>query len=261
MVALAWIALAMAVTLGLLWVFQRSLIYLPSQHVPDPPSGVEEVTYETEDGLSLTGWLLRARDERGVVIVFNGNAGNRAGRLPLGEALVDEGYSVLLTDYRGYGDNPGSPSEQGLAMDARAAVSFARDDLRSTDLVYFGESLGAAVAIGLANEHPPEALVLRSPFSSLVAVAGHHYWYLPASLLLEDRYENVTRIESIEVPVLVIAGSTDDIVPTGQSREVYEAAVEPKRLVIVDGAGHNDPQLLDGAEMIDAVTTFLEGVD
>ena len=261
MVALAWIALAMAVTLGLVWIFQRSLIYLPSRHVPDPPQGVEEVTYETEDGLTLSAWLLRAEEDRGLVIVFNGNAGNRANRLPLGEALTEIGYSVLLTDYRGYGENPGSPSEDGLGLDARAAVSHATDDLGFTNIVYFGESLGAGVALGLAGEKPPRALVLRSPFSSLVAVAGHHYWYLPSSLLLEDRFPNVERIGEIEAPVLVIAGSSDDIVPTEQSREVYEAAREPKRLVIVEGAGHNDPALLDGDEMIGAVATFLDGFD
>jgi fermentation-respiration switch protein FrsA (DUF1100 family) len=257
MVALAWIAVAMAVTLGMLWFFQRSLIYLPSQRVPDPPPGAQEVTYKTEDGLTLSGWLMRVENERGLVIVFNGNAGNRADRLPLGTALVEEGYSVLLTDYRGYGGNPGSPSEDGLRTDARAAHTFVTEGLGISELVYFGESLGAGVAIALAVEETPGALVLRSPFSSLTAVAAHHYWYLPSSLLLEDRFPNVERIGTVEAPVLVVAGSADDVVPTELSREVYEAANEPKRLVIIDGAGHNDAALLDGVEMIQTISAFL----
>ncbi len=191
------------------------------------------------------------------MIVFNGNAGNRADRLPLGTALVQLSYSVLLTDYRGYGGNPGAPSEEGLGTDARAVHRFATRELGISNLVYFGESLGAGVAIGLAVEETPDGLVLRSPFSSLTAVARHHYWYLPSSLLLEDRYSNLERIGTIQAPVLVLAGSADEIVPPGQSREVYERANQPKRLVVVEGATHNDAALLDGDEMIQALATFL----
>lgn len=248
----------MAATLGLLYLFQRSLIYLPSQVVPPPPAGVDEVSYETEDGLTLSAWFVRANANRGSVIIFNGNAGNRAARLPLGQALAEAGYSVLLTDYRGYGGNRGSSSERGLAIDARAALDYMTERVGSERIVYYGESLGAAVAIGLATEHPPAALVLRSPFTSLPDVASVHYRYLPNSLLLIDRYPNLERIGDIDAPILVIAGSEDTIIPTSQSRELYEAAGEPKELVVIDGAGHNDPALLDGDEMVQALVGFLD---
>lgn len=261
MIVLAWVGLALVATLGLLYVFQRNLIYLPSQAVPSPPAGVEGVTYETEDGLTLSAWFVGSDGDLGSVIVFNGNAGNRAVRLPLGRALAAEGYSVLLTDYRGYGENPGTPSEEGLALDARAAFAYMASRVGSDRLTYFGESLGAGVAIGLAREEPPLALILRSPFTSLPDVAAVHYRYLPVSLLLMDRYSNLDRIQDIERPVLVIAGSEDSIVPTDQSRELFEAAHEPKELLILEGVGHNDLELLDGREMVETISTFLNAID
>jgi uncharacterized protein len=255
--AVAWALSALVVIVGLLWLFQRRLIYLPTQPVPDPPASVDEITFETEDSLSLGAWLVEADEPRAMVVVFNGNAGNRAHRLRLGEALARRGYSVFLTDYRGYGGNPGSPSEDGLARDARAALTWV-SQRSSGPIVLYGESLGAGVAIGLAAETPPDALILRSPFMSLPEIASVHYRWLPTSLLLHDRYPNLERIAMIETPVLVVAGSADRIVPPDQSRAVHDAANQPKELVIVDGVGHNDPALLDGERMLDAIVDFLE---
>lgn len=256
------LALALAVLAGV-WALQRRLIYFPSQGLPDVPTGVEAVSYPTEDGLELEGWLVAtAGDARGIVLVLPGNAGNRAARVPLGRALAERGYSALLVDYRGYGGNPGSPSEEGLQRDARAALSYleGRNDVDTDRIVYFGESLGSGVAVRLAVEKPPAALILRSPFSSLAAVGSVHYPLLPVSLLLRDRFENVPAVGEVETPILVIAGSDDRIVPTRLSRDLFDAAEEPKHLITIEGAGHNDIALLTGAEMIDAIAEFLDPV-
>jgi fermentation-respiration switch protein FrsA (DUF1100 family) len=125
-------------------------------------------------------------------------------------------------------------------------------------VAYFGESLGAAVAIGLAVQQPPAALVLRSPFTSLADVAAVHYPWLPARRLLLDRYPSVDRIASVRAPVLVIAGDRDDIVPAALSRRLYDAAAEPKRYVLVPGAGHNDPE---PAPVLDEMARFLSATD
>ena len=248
-----------------MWVFQRRLIYLPSQAVPDVATalpGAVEVTFPTEDGLTLAAWLLPARrDSNGAtVILFIGNAGNRSDRAPLAQALADRGYGVLLVDYRGYGGNPGSPTENGLLADGRASVAYleTRPDIDADLLVYFGESLGAAVAIGVAEQRPPAALVLRSPFASLPEIGSVHYPFLPISLLMWDRFPNVERIPGIDVPILIVAGSADSIVPTDQSRRVYEAASQPKEIVIIEGANHNDLALTSGTPLVAAVAAFLD---
>lgn len=264
---LAVLAVGALAALAVLWMTQRRLIYFPTQAVPDAATflpGVEEVTYPTEDGLSQAAWFVPATagGRSGTVVVFNGNAGNRADRRSLAEALAEAGFSVLLVDYRGYGENPGRPSEERLAIDARAALAYlrTRSDVDPDRLVYFGESLGAAVALGLAQHHEPAALVLRSPFTSLPDIGSTHYPFLPTSLLLWDRYPNLETIRTIDAPVMVIAGSADTIVPVEQSRRLFEASPGPKRLVVIDGADHNDFALVAGARLVDEVVAFLDDV-
>lgn len=262
---LIFIAVALVGVLALIWALQRQLIYFPTAELIDPAddlTDVEEVALSTDDGLRLGAWFVAAGDpSEGTVIVFNGNAGNRSHRTPLARALGSRGYGVLLVDYRGYGGNPGTPTESGLAADARAARAYleTREDVDPDRIVYFGESLGAAVALGLAMEHPPAALILRSPFTSLADIASVHYPILPASLLLRDEFPSRARVAKVDAPVLVIAGSADRIVPPDQTRELYEAATEPKRLVVIERAGHNDLELLAGEEMIEEIDQFLEG--
>ncbi|KAA3639856.1 MAG: alpha/beta fold hydrolase [Armatimonadetes bacterium] len=259
-----WLVVFVVLLVGvgvMLWAFQRQLIYFPSQAVGNTPVGVEEVRYPTADGLELTGWLVPSTGPpQGTVIMFPGNAGNRSARVSLGRALADAGYGTLLVDYRGYGGNPGSPSEQGLRLDARAALAYVESRVDSDTIIYFGESLGSGVAVELASEHPPAAVVLRSPFTSLDAVASVHYPYLPVSLLLRDRFDNTATIRNVEAPILIIAGSEDRIVPPELSRELHDLALDPKDLVIIDGADHNDARLVAGTEMIDAVTRFLDRI-
>ncbi len=193
------------------------------------------------------------------VLVFNGNAGDREMRAPLAIALSDAGLAVLLFDYRGYSGNPGSPSEVGLVADARAAVEYlaAREDVDPGQIVYFGESLGAAVAVALAAERPPAALILRSPFTSLADMAKVHYPFLPAGLLLKDRFNSIDTIRAIASPLLVIVGEIDRIVPAAQSRRLYEAATGPSHFLQFDGTGHNDYEFLAGKRFIRAIIDFL----
>lgn len=241
---------------------QRRLIYFPS---PGPvPSvgailpGGEDVVLDTEDGLRLGAWFLPAAARGPAVLICNGNAGDRTLRARLAAALVRAGISVLLFDYRGYGGNSGRPTEDGLAADARAARAFlvGRPEVDPARIAYFGESLGAAVAVRLALESPAAALVLRSPFTSLTDVGRLHYPWLPVAALLDDRYPSIDRIARVAAPLLVIAGDRDTLVPAELSRRLYEKAREPKEFVLVPGADHNSMELLDGPLMIDAIVRF-----
>ncbi len=260
-VVVAIVALVASGLLALVWSQQRRLIYFPS---PGPvpaaatvlPNG-QDVVLNTDDGIRLGAWYFPVSGGGPAVLVCNGNGGDRSGRVALAAALNRIGLSVLLFDYRGYGGNEGQPSEDGTAADARAAQSWLAAQPGVEKIVYFGESLGAAVAVGLAVEKPPAALILRSPFTSLPDVGAMHYPWLPVRWLLKDRYPSIDRISSVHVPVMVIAGDRDDIVPESLSRRLYEAANEPKRYVLVPGAGHNDPALVDGPQMIAEIQGFL----
>jgi len=172
--AVAIVAAAVALLLTLVWVFQRRLIYLPST-TPVPSAGTvipgaRDVELHTSDGLTLGAWFVPSEEPGAVaVLVASGNAGDRSVRARA-RALAARGMSVLLFDYRGYGGNPGSPSESGLATDVRAAreLLVRGEGVPADRIVYYGESLGAAVVTELASEHPPGGLVLRSPFTDLV---------------------------------------------------------------------------------------------
>jgi fermentation-respiration switch protein FrsA (DUF1100 family) len=266
--AAAAIALAVAGVLVLVWLAQRTLIYFPDRDLPPPAvtglADFEDVRIPVADGVTLGGWFLPARPQppAWTLVVFNGNAGNRAYRIPLATALRRLGLSVLLFDYRGFGDSTGSPTEPGLRDDARAVHAYLarRTDVRADRIVYFGESLGTAVAVQLAVEHPPAALILRSPFTSLVDVGRLHYPILPVRWLLRDRFSSIDAIERVRSPVLIVAGDRDRIVPLEQSRQLFDRTPEPRQLLIVSGADHNDAELLDGRQMIEAVRKFLEGL-
>lgn len=251
---------ALLIVAAMIWLLQRRMIYFPTDGVPpvgEALPGWQEATITTPDGLALYGWFSPSPDDAPVVIVFNGNAGNRSYRAPLGSGLASEGFGVLLLDYRGYGDNPGHPTAEGLALDARAAVDWVRRQAPEHELVYFGESLGAAVAIELALAEPPAALVLRSPFTSLAAMADLHF-PLPVRWLLRDQYPSIDRIGGIGTATLVIAGTDDSIVPIEQSRAIFEAAPDPKDLVMVAGADHNDFALTAGPEVIERTARFID---
>ncbi|HYX94945.1 MAG TPA: alpha/beta hydrolase [Geodermatophilus sp.] len=254
------VAVVLAVLTGLLWGLQRRLVYFPDDG-PVPAAtavlpGARDVVLETSDGLRLGAWFVPGPDPGApAVLVADGNGGHRGLRAPLAAALARRGLAVLLFDYRGYGGNPGSPSEEGLARDVRAARAHLLEEagVPPDRLLYLGESLGAAVVTELATEHPPAALVLRSPFVDLAAVGAEHYPFLPVRALLRDRYPVAERVATIRVPTTVVLGDADSIVPPAQSRAVAAAAAGLHRLVEVPGADHNDRVLLDGDPLVDAV--------
>jgi fermentation-respiration switch protein FrsA (DUF1100 family) len=257
LIGLLVVGIIVVVVFGAAFAFQRKLIYLPSGG-PLPsaaemlPGGLD-VVIDTADGVRLTAWYFPVENARSAVLVAPGNAGNRSLRLPLARALNSRALSVLLLDYRGYGGNPGTPTESGLALDIRAAREYLVSEagIPAHRLVYLGESLGAAVAAELATEHAPRGLVLRSPFVDLAAVGRRHYPFLPVRWLLKDTFPVVEHVARIRAPVTVVYGTADSVVPPEQSRAVAVAA--GGKAVEVPGADHNDLVLLTGPALVDAV--------
>ena len=259
--ALLSLVVLIVVVVGAMWVFQRQLIYLaggqPTSSAGEALVGASEWRIRTEDGLELASWFVPApvpRPDGMTVLVAPGNAGNRADRAPLARALVDAGFDVLLVDYRGYGGNPGSPSEAGLALDVRAAYDALRSrDVPAEEVLLFGESLGAAVVTALATEVTAAGMVLRSPFSDLASVASDAYPVLPVRWLLWDEFPLLEQIRAVQMPVAVVYGTEDSIVDPEQSLQVAEAVPVSVGRFAVEGADHNDSALGFGPQVVAAV--------
>jgi fermentation-respiration switch protein FrsA (DUF1100 family) len=261
------VVLVVGVVLGMLTAFQRRLVYFPDRS-PVPPAGevragARDVTLHTSDGLALGAWFVPAVPDadRGMAVrVAPGNGGNRSGRIGLADELSRRGLAVLLMDYRGYAGNPGTPSEQGLARDAVAAAQ-ALEELGYPPerTVYLGESLGTGVVAALQARRPPAGLVLRSPFTELADVGAHHYPWLPVRRLLEDRFEVLGPLSHSEVPVTVVYGDRDSVVPPELSARVADESGALVERVVIPGADHNDEVML-GPRVADAVARLASAV-
>jgi fermentation-respiration switch protein FrsA (DUF1100 family) len=246
--ALRWIAvliLGYAALSLFMYVFQRSLMYFPNRARPEPVSvGVPEmrsVSLRTEDGLDLHAFSRPPNEGRATLVLFHGNAGNIGHVAHKARPLLDRGLGVLLVDYRGYGGNPGSPSEAGLISDGRAALAFlAERGIGPERTVLYGESLGTGVAVALAAETPVGAVVLEAPFTAAQAVAERRYWYLPVRLLMKDRFNSLARIGQVRSPLLILHGERDLVVPVAQGRALLAAANAPKQGHFIADADHSD---------------------
>lgn len=254
------LVLLVGVAVGMLTALQRQLIYFPDSTTVPPAGevirGARDLTLHTSDGLALGAWFVPASpasDTHLAVLVAPGNGGSRSGRAGLATELSRRGLSVLLMDYRGYGGNPGSPSEDGLARDAMAAA-LALEELGypAERTIYFGESLGAGVVAALQARRPPAGVVLRSPFTELADVAAHHYPWLPVRQLLKDTFPVTSLLSVSEVPVTVIYGDRDSVVPTELSARVADEAGSLVERVVIRGADHND-EVMFGPVVADAV--------
>jgi uncharacterized protein len=265
-VTVVWLVTVLVIVVGLfavVWLGQRQLIYFPDTTSPRPPADAREVALETSDGLRLTAWQVSttAPDRGLAVLLAPGNGGNRAGRMVLAREMARVGLTVLLIDYRGYGGNPGRPSEDGLARDVRAGLAHLSAAGFGPDrIIYFGESLGSAVVAELATQFAPAGLVLRSPFVDLASVGAHHYPVLPVRALLRDRFPVADNVERVSAPTVVIYGSADTIVPADQSRQVAERAAGIVSVTVVDGADHNDAELAHGPNIIDPLVDLVNRI-
>ena len=233
---------------GGMYLFQRDLLFLPDTSRPSLARaqipGMAEVETTTADGLRLLAWYAPARDGRPTLLYLHGNGGHIAYRADRARTLTAAGYGLLLVEYRGYGGNPGSPSEDGFHADAEAALAYLTGrNVAPGRIVLYGESLGTAVAVRLAAEAasrgtPAGALVLEAPFTSIADLAQHHYPFIPARMLVKDRFDAASRIAAVRAPVLVLHGERDHVVPVQYGRALFAAAAEPKRGWFTPGADH-----------------------
>ncbi len=246
----------------LLYLFQPKFIYFPYTRLETTPSTIqlnyEDIYITTEDNINIHGWYIPHDKPRATLLFLHGNAGNISHRLDSLAIFHSLALSVLIIDYRGYGQSDGKPSEQGTYKDAIAAWNYLLEDkgLPGNDIIIFGRSLGAAVATWLATQYQPKALILESAFTSIQDMGKHYYPYLPVELLTRIKYLSIDRINKINCPVLFIHSPTDDIVPYKLGRQLFENANDPKIFLDIKG-GHNDGFFISGKLYTNGLNNFL----
>lgn len=260
------LAFAYAVFSLVIFFYQSNLLYYPeapTRQVTTTPKAAglayERVEFLTEDGVRLDGWFVPAKDARGVLLHFHGNAGNISHRLGSIQIFNRLRLSTFIFDYRGYGRSEGEVSEQGTYRDADAAWRYLTEvrGVPKEKIVLFGRSLGGAVAAYAASRHRPAALILESVFTSVPDVAARIYWYLPVRLLARFGYETKEFLRSVAAPVLIVHSRGDEIIPFRHGSELFEIANAPKRFLEIEG-GHNGGFLRSGRTYIDGLDDFLK---
>lgn len=257
------LGLGYALVVGLMFVTQDRLVYMPSSTISGTPERVgldyEDVHLTAEDGVRLHGWFLpEPNDDSPVLLFLHGNAGNIGHRLHSLQQFHELGMAVLIIDYRGYGRSAGRPDEQGTYADARAAWHYLVEEraFPSEAVVLFGRSLGAAVAADLATEVQPGAVILESAFTSAADLGARHYPWLPVRALLRHQYDALDRVERIKAPILLAHSREDEIVPFSHTERLQ--AVAPDARVLEMQGGHNDGFLATGEAYIEGLRTFLQ---
>jgi len=237
---------------------QRSLMYFPDRPRTAPAAAglpqAEEIELATSDGERVIVWHVAPRGERPVVLYFHGNGGSLAWRADRFRRIVADGTGLVALSYRGYAGSTGRPSEAGLLQDAQAAYAFATAHYAAERLVVYGESLGTGVAVALAAEHKVAKVILEAPFTSAVDVGAAAYPFLPVRLLMHDTFRSDERIGKVTVPVLVIHGARDNVVPVAYGERLFALIKAPKKFVRLPEGHHSD---LDSYGAPAAVRDFL----
>jgi len=234
--------------------YQHNSVFMPDEAPdggwqPDDHIAFEDAWFEAPDGPRLHGWWMERPRAEGTVLYCHGSSGSMLHRVGVFRELRQLRLNIFAFDYRGYGESSGVPSEQGLAIDVRAAYDHLVGPLgRSPEkVVLFGHSLGGAVAIDGASERAVAGLIVQSSFTDLKDMARALYPQVPVHLITRNGFRSIDKVGALDMPKLFIHGSADETVPLEVGRRLYEAAAEPKELLVVEGAGHNDIHLHGGA--------------
>jgi len=246
-----------AFALVYLYMIQGNLVFRPSSdnpflmaHEPFHP-----FTYNTAMGLTERGMWYPPAQDKPVIVHFHGNGGSIANRFGRGRTFLKKGYGIALVEYRGYGGNPGSPSEANLMEDARSAIKALHDlGVPYDDMVLYGESLGTGVAVQMALEFPQaKALVLESPYTSITEIAAEQYWYFPVRDLVRDKFESDKRIGQVKMPVLIMHGTKDSLIPLTIGQKLYALVTSRKKqFAAIQGGEHNNLYDFKADEVVDA---------
>lgn len=221
---------------------EKNSLYYPSRQLEFDPSDIglayDEVFFEASDGIKLHGWFVPAQGSNIFVVFVHGNGGNISHRMDKIRVFNEQRVNFFIFDYRGYGKSRGVPDEKGLYLDIKAAYDFIKTKYPAAKIVVYGESLGGALAIDLASKEDVGGLILEGTFTSVADMAKTIYPWMPA-IFLKTKFDSLSKIPQITAPKLLLHSEFDNIVPFRMGKQLYDAAQEPKKFVILDGL-HND---------------------
>ena len=230
----------------LLYIFQRRILFNTSGH-PGAPSdynlfSTKDIFIPTEDNINLLSWLHLGDKKLPLLIYFHGNSfhiGDRAYRI---EKYIEKNWNILLVSWRGYGGNNGFPTEKNLYKDGEAVLNWVskHTTFKYNQVILYGESLGSGVAVELGIRHSFLSVVLEAPFTSISDIAKKKYKIFPTKLLVRDKFDNLSKIDKLKSPLLIISGKKDEIVPHNHSIKLLNKAIVKKKSVFIDEAIHNN---------------------
>lgn len=244
---------------------EKTSLFYPSRNISSFPDQAglpyEDIFVTTKDGIKLQAWFIPQPKAKSTLIFFHGNAGNIGDRLEKIALFNQLGVNVLIISYRGYGNSEGSPSENGIYLDAQAAYDYllSRTDINMDNIIVYGASLGGAPAIDLAFHRNVKALILDSTFTSAVDMAKVIYPFIPR-IFLSVKLDNASKMQKISCPKLIIHSEDDEIVPYSLGRKLFEISAEPKIFLDIEG-GHNDGHIVDAEVFTDGIRKFLTGLE
>ena len=259
------IVIVILVVFYLRW-FERYNIFFPTRKIQFRPDYIglnyEDVYFKTADGVRLNGWFIPASPSSPTILFCHGNAGNIGHRLGIIRIFNKLNLNVFIFDYRGYGRSSGRPSEKGTYLDARAAYDYllSRDDIDRDKIVFYGKSLGGAVAIELATRVNPCALISESAFTSTLDIGKEIYPFLPLRIIITMKYDNLSKIKGLRAPKLIIHSIDDEIVPLHHGRRLFEEAAEPKQFYQMTG-DHNEAVARAEDEFAERIDRFLSAYE
>lgn len=241
-----------------LYLNQRSLLYFPDKNIKSVEeynlAGTKDLMIDSTDGTRIQLWYHEPAKNMPMVLYLHGNSYNLGQRALRLKELVDMGYGFIAPSYRGFGKSEGTPDKAGILSDAEAAIKFLETSGYSTDkTIIIGESLGSGVASEMAIRHKFKDILLITPYTTIADRAQEMYWYVPVKYLVKDNFGSIDKVEKLDIPLLIVHGTKDDVIPHSHSEKLIALAHEPKKLIIYEGKGHAN---LDYREVFKDMTKY-----
>jgi len=243
--------------------FESSNLYFPTKTIDATPEDIglayEDLQVQRDGGETISCWMIPAEPSRGALLFCHGNAGNISHRLESIELFHRLNLTVLIFDYPGYGKSSGRPHETTLYDASETAYEFLQTTETPERCIIFGRSLGGAVAVELATRVPAAGLIVESCFTSTVEMGKEVFPFLPVKLIVQQKFDSLSKVANIRIPKLFVHSPNDDIIPYHHGEKLFEAAAEPKSFLKIFG-DHNEGFLASGDHYIEGLSQFLDQV-